>query len=116
MEQYKINGDDIVGEFGEPRERATIQNTWSNGPFSATWNINVIGKHGDDGVGFVGTYTTHDVQVSWATPVKGVKVTFGALNVTKKFPQLVSEDTRPFSFELYDGYGRQVYGRLEAKF
>ena len=54
--------------------------------------------------------------MSWATPVKGVKVTFGALNVTKKFPQLVSEDTRPFSFELYDGYGRQVYGRLEAKF
>lgn len=116
VERWEINGDNIIGEFGEPRQRATIANSWTSGPFSASWNINVIGKHGDDGVGFVGTYTTHDVQVAWATPIKGVKLTLGALNVTEKFPQLISEDTRPFSFELYDGYGRQVYGRLEAKF
>lgn len=116
MEQYKINGSDVAGDFEAPKDRATISNSWSNGPFGATWNINMIGKHGDSGVGFVGTYTTHDVQVSWATPVKGLKVIAGAINVTKKYPQLVTNNTRPFSYDLYDGYGRQVYGRLEAKF
>jgi iron complex outermembrane recepter protein len=116
INHWKINGDDVVGDFGEPQERATISNTWAMGPFAATWNINAIGKNGQASIGFVGTYTTHDVQVSWATPIKGTKLTFGALNVTEKFPQLVSENTRPFNFDLYDGYGRQVYGRLEVTF
>ncbi len=116
LNHWKINGSDVVGDFGEPADRATISNNWSMGPFGAAWNINVIGKNGDSGVGFVGTYTTHDIQVSWATPIKGTKVTFGALNVTEKYPQLVSENTRPYNFDLYDAYGRQVYGRLEVKF
>ena len=114
--EWATNGVDIVGEFGQPKDRVTVSSVWNRGPLSATWNINMIGKHGDENVGFVGTYTTHDLQFSVATPVKGVTVKFGAINMFKKLPQMVSDDTRQFNFNLYDAYGRQVYGRLEAKF
>lgn len=114
--EWATDGNDVVGTFGAPEDRVTVSNVMTRGPLSATWNINMIGKHGDDGVGFVGSYTTHDLQFKVATPLKGVSVSFGAVNVLGKLPQLVSADTRPFSYELYDAYGRQIYGRLEAKF
>jgi iron complex outermembrane recepter protein len=110
------NGVSFEGDFGAPKDRATISNTWTFGPFATTWNVNYIGKNGDDGVGFVGGYTTHDLQVAWETPIKGIKFTLGALNAFDKLPQAVSNDTRQFNFNLYDQYGAQYYGRLEAKF
>jgi iron complex outermembrane recepter protein len=110
------NGVSFEGEFGSPKDRATLYNNWRLGAFSAAWNVNYIGKNGDDGVGYVGGYVTHDVQLAWATPVKGVKLTLGALNVTDKLPQAVSNDTRQFNFYLYDQYGAQYYARVEAKF
>ncbi len=116
VNKAKTNGVERIGDFAYPKDRVSIRNVWEMGPFTAGWNINMIGKHGDDSVGFVGSYTTHDVQFGWATPVKGLKLTLGAVNVTKKLPQLVSQDTRPFEFDLYDGYGRQVYGRIEVSF
>ena len=110
------NGVSFEGDFGAPKDRATISNSWMMGPFGATWRINHIGKNGDDGVGFVGSYVTHDLQFRWATPVKGVKLTLGVLNAGGKLPQAVSDDTRQFNFNLYDQYGKQYYGRVEASF
>jgi iron complex outermembrane receptor protein len=110
------NGVAIEGDFGAPTDRATISNGWSMGPFGINWNVNYIGKNGDDGVGFVGSYVTHDVQANWQTPIKGLKATFGVLNAGGKLPQLVSDDTRQFNFDLYDSYGKQVYGRIELAF
>ncbi len=110
------NGVSFEGDFGAPKDRATLSNSWTFGPIMTTWNVNFIGKNGDDGVGFVGGYTTHDLQVKWETPVKGITLTVGALNAFDKLPQAVTNDTRQFNFNLYDQYGAQYYGRLEAKF
>jgi iron complex outermembrane receptor protein len=114
--EWASNGTDQAGDFGQPKERVTVSNSWTRGPVSATWNINMIGKNGDDIVGHVGSYTTHDVQAKVALPIKGVSLTVGAMNLLKKLPQKVTDNTRQFNFDLYDAYGRQVYGRLEAKF
>ena len=116
LEKYATNGSDVVGTFEAPRERLTLSNTWSMGSFGATWNMNVIGKHGDDSVGYVGTFTTNDIQAHYDTPVKGLRLMIGAINLTDKLPPLVSADTRPFSFNLYDAYGRTVYAKAKYTF
>ncbi len=112
----KIDGTTTNGLFGEPKDRATLATKWSLGPFDAAWNVNMIGKHGDDTVGFVGAYVTHDVQLAYNTPIKGSKVIVGAVNAGGKLPQLITSTTKPFSYELYDSYGAQYYVRVEMKF
>jgi iron complex outermembrane receptor protein len=109
------NGVPFDGIFGEPKDRAMMSNTWKMKSIDVTWNINYIGKHGDDNIGYVGGYTTHDIQVAWHTPIKGLKLIGGAQNATEKKPPLVSDDTRPFDYDLYDGYGRQAYVKVEMK-
>lgn len=116
IESYEINGSDVAGTFGAPKSRATLGTNWSMGPFSAQWNINMIGKHGDDGVGYVDEYVTHDLQFSYDTPIKGVRLSIGAINAGGKLPQLVSDDTRPFNFNLYDAYGTTYYGKVKVSF
>lgn len=103
------------GIFGFPKDRAMMSNTWKMKSIDFTWNINYIGKHGDDNIGYVGGYVTHDLQLAWHTPVKGLKFIAGANNATEKKPPLVSDDTRPFDYDLYDGYGRQAYVKVEMK-
>jgi iron complex outermembrane receptor protein len=111
------NGVDFNGSFNFPKNRASLNNLWRFRAFDAAWNVNMIGKHGEDGSGLnAGTYVTHDVQVGWQTPLKALRLVVGAINVTEKMPKLVGYDARAYSFYLYDGYGRQVYGRLEMKF
>ena len=110
------NGVDTNGIFGSPKDRATLVNKWSMGPIAATWNVNMIGKHGDDNIGYVGSYVTHDVQLAYNTPIKGAKVIIGAVNATGKLPVLVTDSVKPFSYELYDAYGAQYYFRVEMKF
>ena len=114
--KYEQNGTEFKGTFGLPKERAVLSNTWKRGAFGATLNTNMIGSNGQASVGFVGSYVTSDLQVSWMPPIKGSKIMLGAVNIEGKLPQLVSDNTRPFNFNLYDGYGRQVYVRLEHKF
>ena len=104
------------GIFGFPKDRAMMGNTWKMKSFDFTWNINYIGDHGDENIGYVGGYTTHDIQFAWHTPVKGLKLIAGANNVTEKKPPLVTDDVRPFDYDLYDGYGRQAYVKVEMKF
>ena len=116
MLSAKSNGISFNGTFEFPKDRMTLTNRWTMGSWDASWNLNRIGKHGDDGIGYVGNYMTHDIQAGWNTPIKGLRLVLGAVNVTEKFPPLVSADTRAYSFALYDGYGRQVYGRIDMKF
>lgn len=117
--EAKSNGTDFNGTFGTPEERATLSNGWKIGDFDFTWNVNYIGKNGDKADGnYAGAYVTHDVQAAWAPPIKGSKITVGALNVTERFPALVGSpyDQKPFNYYLYDAYGAQYYIRLEQKF
>lgn len=112
----KINDVNQNGIFGIPKDRATLSNRLSFGPVDLNWNVVMIGKHGSDTIGHVGTYVTHDVQAAYHTPLKGSKLIVGAVNATGKLPSLVSDGAKPFSYELYDAYGAQYYVRLEMKF
>ena len=86
------------------------------GDFDATWNINVIGKHGEDSLE-VQAYVTHDLQFAWSPKMlKGTKLVAGIINATKRYPELVTDSSKPFSYNLYDGYGAQPYFRAEVKF
>ena len=108
------NGVRLEGDLYWPIDRAVLANRWMIGSIDAAWNVKMVGKHGDDRNGHAGSYITHDVQLAWATPLKGLKVVAGAINVTAKMPPPVGG--RPFDFWLYDGYGRQAYFRLEMRF
>lgn len=110
------NGVDYNGTFGSPKSRATLANRWSFGNFDTTWNINYIGKNGDPADLFVKEYVTHDVQVSWKTPLKGAKLSVGAINAGGKQPERVTASSKPFNYDLYDAYGAQYYVRGEMKF
>lgn len=111
------NGIDFNGSFAFPKNRATLNNAWRFRAFDVAWNVNMIGKNGVEGSGLnAGSYVTHDVQFGWNTPLKALRLVVGAVNVTEKMPKLVAYDGRPYNYYLYDGYGRQVYGRVELKF
>ncbi len=113
---YKDDGFDLVGALGLPEKRATLANGWNMGNLSASWNINYIGENGTSAARKAKEYVTHDVQVSWNTPLKGGKLIAGVVNLEGKMPQLVAYGGRNFNFYLYDGYGRQPYVRFEQKF
>ncbi|MBL8330963.1 MAG: TonB-dependent receptor [Rubrivivax sp.] len=112
------DGVDFNGDFGQPKARASLNNRWSMGPFEANWNINYIAKNGDPTGDFAGGWVTHDLQVAWSTPVKGLKLTLGAVNAGGKLPALVGSpyDQKPFNYYLYDAYGAQYYMKAEMKF
>ena len=121
MMKYETNGEDEAGDQGLPKDRFTLANSWTMGPFEASWNVNYIGKNGtvlSSGVDRrTDAYTTHDVQVAWSPSfVKGAKLTLGALNLTDEQPQLIRYDGRNFNFYLYDSYGRQVYVKYTQSF
>jgi len=113
--KYNVDGEEVRGTLGLPKDRATLSNNWKRGAFGLSWNINAIGKNGTTAARSVGTYVTHDIQGSWNTPWKG-KVIAGVVNAGGKMPELVAYDGRNFNFNLYDGYGRQAYVRLEQQF
>ncbi len=113
------NGTDFNGTFGEPKSRGQLANNWTVGPLTTTWNINYIGPNGgvrSDEPPRVASYVTHDLQLAWATPVKGLVVAGGFINVGEKLPQLISDNSKPFNYSLYDAYGRQAYVRASMKF
>ncbi len=117
--KWDRNGVDYLGSFGQPKRRATSMNRWTMGPFEVNWNVNFIAKNGDaSSANYAGGYTTHDLQLGWTTPIKGLKVSGGAVNVTGKLPALVGSpyDQKPFNYYLYDAYGKQYYLKAEMKF
>jgi len=117
---YEEGGFDFNGSIGQPKDRAMWVNNWTMGDFTAGWNINFIGRNefqpNSDDPRSVGSYTTHDVQVSWNTPIKGGSLVLGVVNVTDKLPVLVDFDGREFNFNLYDAYGRTPYIRYTQRF
>jgi iron complex outermembrane receptor protein len=110
----KSNGTETIGTYGLPEGRLGFATTWTLGGFEAAWNVNVIGKSEDPGVPLP-TYTTHDVQVTWNAPWRG-RLTVGAVNLFEKLPVVDEYSGRPFYFDLYDYYGRQVYVRYTQSF
>jgi iron complex outermembrane receptor protein len=117
---YETGGFDFNGSIAQPKDRAMWVNNWEWGDFMLGWNINMIGRNegapNSTDERSVGTYTTHDLQLSWKTPIKGSQLVFGVLNVTDKLPSLVDYDGREFNFYLYDAYGRTPYIRYTQRF
>lgn len=143
---YKVDGGrNEVKDRGLPQQRITLQNQYTWGDFTAAWNINVIGTQytfvearNDEGVfpnctnaganvttarcGNWGTWTTHDLQLSYNTPWNG-RVTVGAQNVFEKLPKINVIDGpeygfggRGYNFNLYNAFGRVTYVRYTQRF
>ena len=113
----EVNGSDFNGTFGSPKDRIALNTTWSIADFDVAYNINAVGKNGDKADLYVPTYTLHDLQITYAPRfAKGLKLSVGAVNLFNKFPVLVTNGTKPYNYDLYDGYGRQAYFKLEQRF
>ncbi|CAM3713407.1 TonB-dependent receptor plug domain-containing protein [Rheinheimera salexigens] len=120
-------GRNSITDPGDPRQRASLSNVyvWENLDFA--WNINMIGSQFEDvdqvpgqpgqvvRTGHVGTWVTHDMQVSYTLPTN-TKISVGAQNVFEKAPQLIPFGGRNYNFDLYDAYGRVAYVRLSQSF
>ncbi|PZO08681.1 MAG: TonB-dependent receptor [Lysobacteraceae bacterium] len=126
VNSYEVNGGELIGSEGAPEFRASLQNTWSKGDFSAAWNINMIDSTSstaaDAGytVGYaqtVSSFVTHDVQATWSAPWNG-RLTLGVNNLLNRGPSLddLNDGGRGFDFGLYDGYGRVTYMRYSQSF
>jgi iron complex outermembrane receptor protein len=120
-------GRNTIKDAGEPRQRASLSNVyaWENIDFA--WNINMIGSQFEDvdqvpgqpgevvRSGHVGTWVTHDMQLSYTLPTN-TKISVGAQNIFEKAPQLIPFGGRNYNFNLYDAYGRVAYVRLSQAF
>jgi iron complex outermembrane recepter protein len=123
-------GFDFNGAFEQPQDRATLMTRWAKGDFAVTWNVNYIGKNerqpNSNDSRANPAYTTHDLQLSWNTPIKGGTLTLGMVNAADKEPPLRRAangnvdrafcDGREFCFDLYDAYGRTTYFRYTQRF
>jgi iron complex outermembrane recepter protein len=128
---YSVNGGrNVVGDEGIPEYRANLNNTWDLGDWSFGWNVNYIhgtksvaGRRAELGLNDYGyahtlpSWTTHDVQATWAAPWNA-RITLGVQNVADKDPVQDPFDPtgRGFRFALYDGYGRIPYIRYIQNF
>ena len=109
--KYTIDGGvDQTGLAGFPAVRATLNNQWQKGDWSAGLDARYIGRNGN-----LPHFTTYDVQASLELPWNA-KATFGVNNFTNKLPVLEDFGGRPFNFFLYDAYGRTPYIRYEQRF
>ncbi|NLW97071.1 TonB-dependent receptor plug domain-containing protein [Luteimonas wenzhouensis] len=118
---------DRLGWISLPDLRATLRNSWTLGALTANWNINYIDSQQNPettpSFGFVGggagsrlgSYTTHDLSLTWRTPWEG-SFTLGVNNAGDRYPELLEVRGRPWNFELYDAYGRTAYVRFAQKF
>ncbi|MFQ6371515.1 TonB-dependent receptor plug domain-containing protein [Shewanella sp. YIC-542] len=121
MLDYSIDGGrDLVEDPGVPQHRVTFGNVYTISDFDIAWNVNLIGDQYEDVVdgkqeGHIGTYVTHDIQLTYNTPWDG-KLSVGAENAFEKQPQLIGYDGREYNYNLYNGWGRQTYVRYTQKF
>ena len=120
---YSVDdGRNFVEDPGVPAYRAGVFTTAALGRWSFGYNINMIDSTFDSivdgaGVGHVPTWVTHDLQVNYFGDWNG-KITFGVRNITEKQPPigLGNIGSRPYDFNLYDGYGRITYLRYTQTF
>lgn len=128
MLDYSTDGGrSIVRDPGLPRNRVVFSNTYNLNDWTFAYNMNVVGNqyrsvaadaNGADGVartGNVGTWTTHDVQVSYDTQWDN-RFTFGVQNAFEKLPQLIPYGGRDYNYNLYNGWGRVMYVRFQQNF
>lgn len=124
--KYELDGRDQVGDPSIPDTRIQGSTEWKVSDFGVGWNFNVIGDQAESvdpvaGQGYVqsghvGTYVTHDFQVSYYAPWNGT-LTIGAINAFGKEPSPKSAyDGRDYNFYLYDQYGTQPYIRYTQRF
>lgn len=118
---------DRLGWIASPDLRATLRNSWTLGALTANWNLNYIDSQENPGTtpafGFtgggpgsrLGSYTTHDLSVTYRAPWQG-SITVGVNNAGDRYPELLEVRGRPWNFELYDAYGRTVYLRYAQTF
>lgn len=128
MLDYSTDGGrNIVRDPGLPRHRAVFSNTYNLNDWTFAYNLNYIGNqynsvvadpNGADGVarsGNIGSWTTHDFQVSYDTQWDN-RLTFGVQNAFEKLPQLRAYGGRDYNFNLYNGWGRVMYVRFQQNF
>ncbi len=70
---------------------------------------------GVDRTGNVGTWVTHDLQVTYSLST-GTTIALGMQNAFEKEPELIPYDGRNYNFNLYDAYGRVSYIRFTQTF
>ncbi len=128
--KWEEGGIDFNGAFEQPQDRGTLLTRWNFGDFAASWNVNYIGKNerqpNSNDTRSNPAFTTHDLQVTWNTPIKGSTLTLGVINAADKEPPLRRAangnvdrafcDGREFCFNLYDAYGRTPYVRYNHRF
>lgn len=125
---YSIDGGrNLVRDIGLPRQRMVLANTYNISDFTVAYNMNIIGDQyidtvadpaGVDGVsrtGHIGTWVTHDIQVSYDTQWDN-KFTLGIQNAFEKLPQLEPYGGRDYNYGLYNGWGRVFYARFQQNF
>lgn len=118
-------GRNLVGERNPgipgsmPRSRVAFGNVYTISDFDLSWNINMIegqNRYRDlSRVQSLGSWTTHDLQVTYNTPWNS-KISVGALNAFEKAPELINAGGRNYNFNLYDAYGRVTYVRFTQTF
>ncbi|MBN8792700.1 MAG: TonB-dependent receptor [Stenotrophomonas nitritireducens] len=118
---------DRLGWVTAPEMRGSLRNAWTRGNWSLNWNANYIGAQKNPSVkpsfGFfagdpdtrVGSYVTHDLALTYKTPWNA-GITLGSNNVGDRYPAEVEVSSRPWNFNLYNGYGRILYMRYTQKF
>lgn len=119
------SGRNLVNDLGIPEHRLTFGNVYSLNDLSFSYTLNLIGSTSERTVlldnggveqqGHIGTYVTHDVQVSYASPWDS-QVTFGIQNAFEKLPELYGVGNREYNYNLYDGWGRVYYVRFQQRF
>lgn len=125
---YSVDGGrNIARDPGVPRQRGVFSNTYTLDDLTFAYNINMIGDqyldveadpNGADGVsrtGHLGSWITHDIQVSYDTPWDN-KFTFGVQNAFEKLPALEPFGGRDYNYGLYNGWGRVYYVRFQQNF
>ena len=113
-------GRNRIKDPGRPQMRLSFANAYTFGDFEFAYNLNLIGKQyreivAGEGVGSIGSWTTHDVQVSYYAPWDG-RFSIGVQNVTEKLPEFVAFGSRDYNFNLYNGWGRVAYARYTQRF
>lgn len=120
LEYRQDGGRNRVGDPSRPENRVSLSNMYTYGDFDFAWNLNMIGNVAEevrDGeqLGHVGTWTTHDFQVSYNTAWDG-RITVGMQNAFEKRPQLLGYGGNDYNFNLYHAYGRHTYVRYTQRF
>lgn len=110
------SGFRFEGRFGYPATRARLATTWRLGDFQLAWQAHGIDGHSSGTPATtVGTWVGHDLQLAWQAPWQA-SLAIGVTNLGDRQPSARPFDGRPYSFYLYDGYGRTPYLRYTQRF